>query len=225
MGELKKRKLGRPHVSTCQQTNQVDPSPRMYLISCITHLFFFPLVAASVLFVVKQDPEIMSEMNHESYPPVFRQQNTTSQNIDLGDTTRETQEVEPIPLIDLQCLNLDKVVEACKDWGLFRLVNHGIPLTLLTQLQDHARKLFSLSFESKQALFSSSPVSYFWGTPALTPSGAALSGGHQIMNWVEGLNVPLSQLSQFQAGNPMLDSFRYISIVLVSFFCCFLWTL
>ncbi|KAF2285636.1 hypothetical protein GH714_006106 [Hevea brasiliensis] len=159
----------------------------------------------------------MSEMNLESYPPVFRQQSESphvqaqaqAQSSDLDDIAKESiQEYDPIPFIDLQCLNLDELGEACKHWGLFRLVNHGIPLTLLRQLQDHSKKIFSLSFESKEALVISSPMSYFWGTPALTPSGDSLSRGPQNINWVEGFNVPLGQLSQFQAEDPTIDSFR-----------------
>ncbi|CAK7330557.1 unnamed protein product [Dovyalis caffra] len=150
----------------------------------------------------------MSEiLNLKSYPPVFRQQNTG-----LDNTTKEIQEVindDAVPVLDFQCLNLDELGEACKDWGLFRLVNHGIPVTLMSQLRDHARNLLSLTFQSKQELFTS-PVSYFWGTPALTPTGASLSIGPHNINWVEGFNAPLSQLSQFHGGNPVLDWFRFL---------------
>ncbi|XWS52974.1 hypothetical protein CRYUN_Cryun11dG0118100 [Craigia yunnanensis] len=154
--------------------------------------------------------------NLESYPPVFRQlygapQISELKNYSMEDTTQDSVSiplVDPIPQVDLQCLSLDKLGEACKDWGLFRLDNHGIPPSLLSKLQDQAKMLFSLSFESKQALLTS-PMSYFWGTPALTPSGAALRGALNI-NWLEGLNVPLSQLPQFQSEDPMLDYFRHL---------------
>lgn len=65
-------------------------------------------------------------------------------------------------------MNENKLLEeACKYWSLFRLVNHGVPSTLLTKLHDQAKQFFSLSFESKQASCSANPVTYFWGTPAL----------------------------------------------------------
>ncbi|XP_048234794.1 gibberellin 2-beta-dioxygenase 6 [Ricinus communis] len=160
----------------------------------------------------------MSEMNLESYPPVFRQENTiispktTTLVLDDGanicEDFQEHDHHDPLlPLIDLQCLNLEKLGEACKDWGLFRLVNHGIPSTLLSKLEDHSKKLFSLSFELKKEVTSATPLSYFWGTPALTSSGASPL---QNINWVEGFNVPLSQLSQFQAEDPLIDSFRLL---------------
>ncbi|KAK9280326.1 hypothetical protein L1049_014014 [Liquidambar formosana] len=147
--------------------------------------------------------------NLESFPPLFRQTtNPKTQPNDPDEPTKWNPDSDPLlPVIDLQCLNHESLGAACKDWGLFRLVNHGVPTTLLSQIQDHAKKLFSLSFESKQALFTT-PISYFWGTPALNPSGVPLSGGHQNINRLEGFNVPLSQLSQLEAEDPMLFTFR-----------------
>ncbi|KAJ4830996.1 hypothetical protein Tsubulata_036322 [Turnera subulata] len=159
----------------------------------------------------------MSEVGPESYPPVFRHQPSTTQTQTQNpdhlpdDTTRETQDFDDVPLIDLQSLDLEKLDEACKDWGIFRLVNHGIPHTLLTQLQERARDVFSLPFEAKRSLFSGPLVSYFWGTPALSRSGDALSAGPVNINWVEGLNFTLAQLSQlFQEENSILHSFRLL---------------
>ncbi|KAJ7964210.1 Gibberellin 2-beta-dioxygenase 8 [Quillaja saponaria] len=106
-----------------------------------------------------------------------------------------------------------KLGEACKTWGLFRLVNHEIPSTFLSQLLEEAKKLFSMEFETKQGAFNDSPLTYFWGTPALTPSGEALTRGTQNMNWVEGLNVPVNKLSRFQCQqHPVLESFRLVLV-------------
>ncbi|XP_030464224.2 gibberellin 2-beta-dioxygenase 6 [Syzygium oleosum] len=136
-----------------------------------------------------------------SYPPLFRQPRDSAPAVDPdgGDSrtaTNPIHEPDPIPVVDLQRLDVEpeRLGEACREWGIFRVVNHGVPLDLLTRLRSHARRLFSLPFESKQALFTT-PVSYFWGTPILTPSGSALLGGAQGVNWVEGLNVPLGKLS------------------------------
>ncbi|KAK8596216.1 hypothetical protein V6N13_000862 [Hibiscus sabdariffa] len=151
----------------------------------------------------------MLEMsNLGSYPPVFRQLNSVvpqpkSYSMD------DTQVSVSVPTVDLQCLSLHKLDEACENWGIFRLVNHGIPSTLLSKLQHHAKMLFSLSFESKQALITN-PMSYFWGTPALTLSGAALKSASSNMNWLEGLNVPLRQLPQIQSEDPLLHCVRLL---------------
>ncbi|KAM1115314.1 hypothetical protein TB2_038399 [Malus domestica] len=151
------------------------------------------------------------KMASESYPPLFRSHTDSTQAADLDDQLNPVHDLEdPIPLVDLQSLKLG---EACEFWGIFRLVDHGVPPTLLTQLEEHAKAVFSLPFESKQSLITS-PLSYFWGTPALTPSGAALStkgtSTPQNINWVEGLNVPLAQLSQFQTDNPTVASFSLV---------------
>lgn len=155
-------------------------------------------------------------MSFQSYPPPFR---TTVLQRPLSHPTQIFDSggaLDPIPVVDLEGLQLGHgdcnklLVQACKQWGLFRLVNHGVPPTLLSQLHNHARTIFSMPFESKQALITS-PLSYFWGTPALTPTGAPLSAGSaQNINWVEGLNVPLSQFPQFQAGHPVIASFSHV---------------
>ncbi|XP_072959401.1 gibberellin 2-beta-dioxygenase 6-like [Typha angustifolia] len=92
-----------------------------------------------------------------------------------------------IPLLDLHHLDLTQLTTACKEVGLFRLANHGVPSDLSTQLMDQAKELLSLSFESKKASLSH-PVAYFWGTPAVKLSVKNL-------NWLEGLHVPLGQIS------------------------------
>ncbi|KAK0605700.1 hypothetical protein LWI29_029756 [Acer saccharum] len=181
----------------------------------------------------------------ESYPPVFRKPiNESDDQVTITTTLKNPEEeeeeeskrddfflkdssdpVEVVPVIDLQDIitNLEQqhqLEEACRDWGIFRLVNHGVPLNLISQLQDQAQKIFSMSFEAKQTLFnnngSSTPaaVSYFWGTPVLTPSGSVLGNvDPKKINWVEGLNVRLSQPSDYHdqvSGDPMLDSFRVL---------------
>ncbi|BAT88337.1 hypothetical protein VIGAN_05180000 [Vigna angularis var. angularis] len=151
--------------------------------------------------------------NLESYPPVLRHldpQQHPSPPPPNSDPDEEFQDPDPVPIIDLECLDHEKLEEACENWGLFRLVNHGVPLTLLKELQEVAKELFSLSFEAKENACSDSPVTYFWGTPALTPSGTALTRSPQNMNWVEGFDVPLSQLSNFNPQLPTLESVRVL---------------
>ncbi|KAL4558371.1 hypothetical protein LXL04_036570 [Taraxacum kok-saghyz] len=160
----------------------------------------------------------------QSYPPCFRPntQQSSDQILDKCDD-RENEE-DPFPVIDLRRIDLEKLEDACTDWGLFRLVNHDIPLTLLSELHEHATRVFEMGFESKQTLFESIPtsvLSYFWGTPALTPAGAALykDNNHQKekdqgavnYNWVEGLNVPLSQSTQLPLDqHPLLRDLKIL---------------
>ncbi|MBA0719781.1 hypothetical protein Golax_007432 [Gossypium laxum] len=153
--------------------------------------------------------------NLESYPPVFRQLKASTppqlaelnnNSNSMGDTIQASSSVD-IPVVDLECLSLEKLGEVCKEWGIFRLVNHGIPPSLLSKLEEHVKRVLSLSFESKQALLTN-PLSYFWGTPLLTPTGAALRGSLNI-NWLEGINVPLCHLQQFESEDPRLHDFRH----------------
>jgi len=152
--------------------------------------------------------------NLESYPPILRHVSHPCRHSPDGGAAIQEEEADPLPLIDLECLSHDMKMkkvfeEACKHWGVFRLVNHGVPSTLFTQLQDQAKQLFSLSFESKQASCgSANPVTYFWGTPALTSSGTALTTAPQNTNLFEGFNMPLTHLSQLQSQLPQLNSFR-----------------
>ncbi|CAJ1960403.1 unnamed protein product [Sphenostylis stenocarpa] len=153
--------------------------------------------------------------NLESYPPDLRHQDRRQHPPPPNpDQDEELCDPDPVPIIDLECLHHDKLEEACKNWGLFRLVNHGVPLTLLKELQEVAKELFSLPFAVKEGACNGSPMTYFWGTPALTPSGTALPRGPQNMNWVEGFGVPLSQLSHF---NPQLHTLESVRVLLMEY--------
>ncbi|KAL0453441.1 UNVERIFIED_CONTAM: putative flavonol synthase 6, partial [Sesamum latifolium] len=146
--------------------------------------------------------------NFNSYPPLFR----PNPGVDHGEHYSPNPESDSdseseIPVVDLgsSSENLSKI---CREWGMFRLVNHGVPMELLTRLHEHANKLFSLDFESKQALITT-PILYFWGSPALTMSGNVQQTGPcaDSLNWLEGLNVPLSKNSDFEYQDPLLQSF------------------
>ncbi|KAK1412752.1 hypothetical protein QVD17_34248 [Tagetes erecta] len=154
----------------------------------------------------------------QSYPPCFRQHfsdQINHQSTPNHQNQEEQLQLDPIPLIDLRQINLQKLEQACTDWGIFRLINHSIPVDLLSELHEHTVKVFELGFESKQKLFESIPssvMSYFWGTPAITPAGVAVAlykdeGTVVNYNWVEGLNIPVGQSSQLH-HHPFISDFR-----------------
>ncbi|KAK4404578.1 Gibberellin 2-beta-dioxygenase 6 [Sesamum angolense] len=150
--------------------------------------------------------------NFHSYPPLFRPNPSDDHGEQYSPNPKFDSDSESeIPVVDLgssmsPAENLSKI---CREWGMFRLVNHGVPMELLTQLHEHANKLFSLDFESKQALITT-PILYFWGSPALTMSGNVRKTGPcaDNLNWLEGLNVPLAKNSNFEYDDPLLESFR-----------------
>ncbi|CAN8253221.1 unnamed protein product [Cochlearia groenlandica] len=166
--------------------------------------------------------------NNESYPPVFRR-------VTIAGDSPPTAESKPvliqdkdidIPVIDLERLDHmeNKLTETCKEWGIFRLVNHGVPFDLTSKVQEISESLLGLPFDDKREMFTAvnSPLTYFWGTPALKPSGDALKRGTRQgsnVNMVEGFNVRLSKLSGFtfcdgddddDGVRTKLDSFRVL---------------
>ncbi|KAH0859973.1 hypothetical protein HID58_088234 [Brassica napus] len=134
-----------------------------------------------------------------SYPPAFRRAINNGDQTEIEPALDQDKDIH-ILVLDLERLDEQILTEACKESGIFRLENHGVPLELTSQLQEISESLLSLSFEEKQELFAAvnSPLSYFWGTPALNRSGDAFKRGTQAsnVNMVEGFNVPLSSLSK-----------------------------
>ncbi|KAL6958300.1 hypothetical protein U1Q18_020744 [Sarracenia purpurea var. burkii] len=171
--------------------------------------------------------------NYDSYPPLFRPTSFQNQVVDLQDDDPPSPKLpfsdDPLPVIDFQSLhnqNLDEeheeeeenddndgvlgLAKACKDWGIFRLVNHGVPESLTKKLHELAKEVFSVSFEFKQSQGFGSPMTYFWGTPGPNPAGVPLerAPSDPYFNWIEGFNVPLSRLSLLQTQDPLLQTFR-----------------
>lgn len=107
--------------------------------------------------------------NISSYPPDFR---PTHQPGPVNDPSEQIVDLpDPLPVIDMARLDEAKLHVACSEWGVFRLVNHGIPENLIIRLQAAAKSLFDLNFESKRALLKGPNPVYSWGSPALIPTG------------------------------------------------------
>lgn len=55
-----------------------------------------------------------------------------------------------VPVIDFKDPNASNLIgHACKTWGVFQLVNHGIPIKLFTDIQTACLALFSLPLHQK----------------------------------------------------------------------------
>lgn len=61
-------------------------------------------------------------------------------------------ETEGVPVIDMQDPSglAEKLVKACEEWGCFRLVNHGIPFELMSDMKGVCRSLLDLPGEIKK---------------------------------------------------------------------------
>lgn len=66
---------------------------------------------------------------------------------------------ESVPVVDVQRLargdpvELEKLHFACKDWGFFQVVNHGVSVLLLEEFKQEIKSFFDLSYEEKQKLW------------------------------------------------------------------------
>ncbi|KAI3919927.1 hypothetical protein MKW98_001183 [Papaver atlanticum] len=68
-----------------------------------------------------------------------------------------------MPIINIECLlsgdptladsELQKLDSACKDWGFFQVVNHGISSSLIEKLKSEVHNLFELQLEEKKKLW------------------------------------------------------------------------
>ncbi|RVW49765.1 Feruloyl CoA ortho-hydroxylase 2 [Vitis vinifera] len=76
-------------------------------------------------------------------------------------------EAEGIPLIDLSSANasnhVSQIADACKNWGFFQVINHGVPSESSRKIWDAARKFFALPVEEKRKVSRDevNPFGYF----------------------------------------------------------------
>lgn len=80
--------------------------------------------------------------------PAFIQDTDQRPNLEISDAFDDE-----FPIIDFSSAPDDVVLQigqACKDWGFFQVVNHGVPLELLAKVEDLGRRFFALSAEEKR---------------------------------------------------------------------------
>ncbi|XP_062119402.1 hyoscyamine 6-dioxygenase-like [Humulus lupulus] len=71
---------------------------------------------------------------------------------------------ETIPVIDLKeepTKLIPQIINACKDFGIFQLINHGIGEKLLQDVLEVTKEFFELPAEDKASLFSDDPRQIF----------------------------------------------------------------
>ncbi|WOL06571.1 flavonol synthase/flavanone 3-hydroxylase-like [Canna indica] len=71
-----------------------------------------------------------------------------------GATTYRGVQPPAIPVVDLAAMDhaqaVDAIAAAARDWGMFQLVNHGIPAEVVAHLQRVGREFFELPPEKKE---------------------------------------------------------------------------
>uniref|UniRef100_A0A803NPU2 Non-haem dioxygenase N-terminal domain-containing protein n=1 Tax=Cannabis sativa TaxID=3483 RepID=A0A803NPU2_CANSA len=93
---------------------------------------------------------------------------------------------QKIPVIDFQNLLLDnselyeselnKLHSACKEWGFFQLVNHGVSNSLVEKLKQGVEELFKLPIEEKKKLWRKQGDKEGFGDPGVLTD-------EQILDW------------------------------------------
>jgi isopenicillin N synthase-like dioxygenase len=82
------------------------------------------------------------------------------QDIDRHPIAELNSNVEQIPVIDVAdvlydsssnaaLIAIDQIAEACKTWGFFQIVNHGIASTQIEEVWNQTHALFALPIEEK----------------------------------------------------------------------------
>lgn len=110
-----------------------------------------------------------------------------------------------IPNIDLNSPDAKSlIVKACKEFGFFKVVNHGVPINIMSQLEEEASKFFSLPQVLKESAGNPNPFGY----------GNKKIGRNGDVGWLEYLLLSASPefITQICRSifpdNP--DVFRYV---------------
>ncbi|KAI3456008.1 hypothetical protein Pfo_012671 [Paulownia fortunei] len=83
-----------------------------------------------------------------------------------------------IPVVDLSDTNAkNHIVEACKEFGFFKVINHGVSMEFLSKLEAEAVKFFKLPQQEKEK--SGPPNPFGYGNKNIGPNGD--------VGWVEYL--------------------------------------
>ena len=83
-----------------------------------------------------------------------------AQNIDLHPVADASRVVEQVPVIDIGELirdaesaaastAIEQMAEACRSWGFFQVVNHGIPTAQIAEVWRQTHDFFALPVEAK----------------------------------------------------------------------------
>ncbi|KAL9463311.1 hypothetical protein AB3S75_001173 [Citrus x aurantiifolia] len=101
---------------------------------------------------------------------------------------------ESVPVIDLDgptAVNVNLIGHACKTWGVFQVINHGIPTALLHNAMCTSRSLFTLPTEQKLKVARSPDAFDGYGF-------ARISSFFSKLMWYEGFTNVGSPLDHFR---------------------------
>lgn len=140
-----------------------------------------------------QRVQCLAESGISELPPRYvRPENERPTIIDNHDA----EPVISIPVVDLSGLEgpdrqetARKISDACKNWGFFQVVNHGVPVSLIHRAREVSRQFFYLPLEEKQ-VYANSPKTYEgYGSRLGIEKGAILDWGDYFFQHFLPLNL------------------------------------
>lgn len=121
----------------------------------------------------------------------------------------EVSDCDDVPVIDLGSQYRTQIVqqigEACKSYGFFQIINHGVCLEAVREMGDVAREFFNLPVEEKLKLYSEDP------TKTMRLSTSFNVNKEAVHNWRDYLRLhcyPLDKYVPEWPSNP--PSFKEI---------------
>ncbi|XP_075507684.1 gibberellin 3-beta-dioxygenase 1-like [Primulina tabacum] len=88
-----------------------------------------------------------------------------------------------VPIVDLAAPNaLELVGDACRKWGMFQVMNHGVPSSSVGDAESHVRRLFALPAEQKLKALRSPGGATGYGVARISPFFSKLM-------WHEGFTI------------------------------------
>ncbi|RDX96271.1 Gibberellin 3-beta-dioxygenase 1, partial [Mucuna pruriens] len=81
----------------------------------------------------------------------------------------ESHSIGSVPLIDMSDPNAKTLIgEACQKWGVFQIINHGVPTNLLNEVEVETFRLFSLPTQQKLCALRSTDGITGYGLPRIS---------------------------------------------------------
>ncbi|KAG4960646.1 hypothetical protein GLYMA_13G259400v4 [Glycine max] len=104
-----------------------------------------------------------------------------------------------IPIVDLSKPDAKTlIVKACEEFGFFKVINHGVSMEAISELEYEAFKFFSMSLNEKEKVGPPNPFGY----------GSKKIGHNGDVGWIEYLLLNTNQEHNFSVYGKNPEKFR-----------------
>ncbi|GER39649.1 2-oxoglutarate (2OG) and Fe(II)-dependent oxygenase superfamily protein [Striga asiatica] len=99
------------------------------------------------------------------------------------DNLSESNKQYSVPVLDLTAPDVvGLVANACREWGVFQVINHGVPMGLFDDVEAQSKRLFGLPAQQKQKVLRLPNESTGYGVARISPFFSKLM-------WHEGFTI------------------------------------